>query len=1603
MNSKVYLRVTFLLAIISLGFSVTAQVSTNFSATPASGCAPLIVRFTDESTGNPNQWRWDLGNGTISFLQNPSATYFTPGKYTIKLVAKNAGGEDSVTKTEYIEVFAKPEVQFFSSTATGCYPLPVQFYDASTSVGDSIVSWLWDFGDGSTSTLQSPSHVFTSARNFNITLQVRNSNGCVSTLTKTSMIRINDGVMAQFTNTNLQTCTSPVTINFQNQSTGNGSPVYLWDFGDGNTSSSVNPSHTYSANGTYTVKLVVTNSSGCTDTAIKVNAVTVGSVQAGFSTSAAACQKSAVQFTNTSSPAPASVMWTFGDGNTSSQLNPVHSFANAGSFTVKMVANFGACTDSVSKLITITPTPTAAFATPDTVSCKTPHTVTFSNQSVNAVSQVWNFGNNTSSTLANPAVTYNSFGNYAIKLTVTGANGCKDSLTRTDFIKVRKPRATITNIPDSGCVPFTKAFNLSVVTTDPVATYLWDFGDGNTASIANPSHNYITEGVFNVTAIIVTANGCTDTTRVNRAIVTNNKPTAGFSANPTNSCAKDAISFTDLSTGGPTKWLWDFGDSTTSVLQNPTHQYQDTGLFDIKLKIWKGGCADSLTISNYIRINPPVAKFRITSSCRKPFERVFTDQSIGAEEWHWDFGDGTTSTTPSPTHTYSTQGIFVVSLRVVNNSFGCEFTTTKQVQIIDNHAQFTASDTAVCKGARVLFTTGLSLTDINRFNWNFGDGTPAVNSAAGQNTIQHTFNTRGIFNVRLIITDKNGCSDTLIKPSYVRVSGPTAKFSPAQTGNCLNNIVQFRDSSVADASFPIQQWQWNYGDGISEILTSSPFQHLYSTPGSYIVKLKVTDSKGCSDSTQLASGVIVSNPIAKFTTADSSSCPGKQIRLINQSTGPDLQYNWNFGDNGVSTAQTPSHTYSNDGIYTVKLVIVDRYGCTDSVVKPNYVTISTPVALFQMNDSASNCPPLVINFTNQSSGVKSLRWDFGDSTYSSDSTPTHFYNYAGTYFAKLTVTGIGGCTSTYERRITIKGPEGSFTYVPLTGCNPVTVNFAATTDSRNSFVWDFNDGTIIPTNDSIISHTYTYAGKYAPKMILVDPTGCQVPIRGRDTIVVSEVSTHFSFNNTLLCDSGLVSFTDSSIATNDVPASYQWDFGDGNSSAVKNPVHQYAATGIFYPSLVTITQLGCRDTLRSSIPVKIVASPQINISSTANGCAPLAVTFNSQMAVPDTSVIRWQWSFANGNTSTDANPVVQNYSTAGLYTVTLIGTNSSGCKDTATRTMEAYAIPVVSAGPDFTLCNGSSRVIQATGAATYSWAPAIALSCTDCDNPTTTTGSNINYIVTGTSAQGCVARDSIAVAVKTKFVFSHSSNDSVCRGQSKKLSANGAHTYTWTPTTGLNNPTSNEPVATPDTSTTYRVIGTDDIGCFQDTGYISIKVNPVPTVEAGADKTINVGHTVDLVPVISADVSQVVWSPTTGLFRNFYPGITVKPVENTEYTVDVKNRGGCAARDRVTVFVICNGSNIFIPNTFSPNADGTNDVFYPRGTGVFKVKALRIYTRWGELIFDRNNFDANNPAYGWDGTNKGMQLNPDVFIYTLEVLCDNGSVLTHRGNIALIK
>ncbi len=1583
-----------LLALI--GFNSKAQLNAQFTASSTSGCSPLVVNFTDQSTGNPTQWRWNLGNGTISNLQNPSVTYFTPGQYTVKLVVINASGSDSIIKTQYINIFAQPVVDFSATPRDGCFPLPVQFTDLSTTNNGTNTQWQWDFGDGTFGNTQNPSHVYTAGGNYNVSLVVTNSNGCFKALTKLQYIQIASGVRAGFTNSTPTTCTPPVNINFLNTSTGIGALTYNWNFGDGSTSTQVNPSYNYATSGSYTVQLIVTNSSGCKDTLIRPNAVTIGATNTKFNAPDTACAGANIVFNNTSTPVPVSAFWNFGDGTTSTAISPTKAFLLPGSYQVKLVNIYGVCKDSITKTIVITTFPTVNFLTADTVACNAPFTVNFTNTSVGAVSYSWTFGDGGTSTQANPTHTYTTAGIYNVRLISTNIYGCSNSITKQSYIKIILPIASINNLPQLGCAPFDWTFSSAVTSSEPVTGYFWDFGDGSTSALENPTHTY-GPGNYNITLIITTASGCTDTVKVNSGIKVGVKPVTGFSATPRDVCAHLDVNFTDLSTGNIDQWLWDFGDGGNSTVQNPIHIYEDTGFFHVQLIVWNNGCPDTLKIDNYIHVKPPIAKFTVATTCSDPLNRIFTDQSIGADQWDWDFGDGTTSNIPSPVHMYAASGIYIVNLTVLNFSTGCTYTTTKSVRVIAETVDFSASDTVICRNNTVSFNSIVSNpANLSFYQWSFGDGT----TATGQNAT-HTYTVSGIYDISLITIDWNGCRDTLFKNQYIRVNGPKANFISPVVTSCLQNNITFTDSSTSDGTHPITQWIWNYGDGVIDTLSSGPFQHTYSLPGTYTVTLIVKDSNGCIDSIVKSNLLTVSKPVANFT-AETLSCPGASVLFLNSSTGTGLIYRWYFGDGGFSIDANPRHVYAANGTYTVKLVIFDQYGCSDSITKPNYIIINTPVAGFNVSDSIGSCPPLIVTFTNTSQNYTSYLWDFGDGTSSNAINPSHFYNVPGVYNSKLTVSGPGGCTSMIEQKITVRGPFGTFTYTPVSGCKPLTVNFRATTYDRVSFIWDFSDGSTVATSDSIISHTYIDEDFYVPRMILIDIGGCVVPISGPDTIFVQGITSQMNFNSQTLCDAGTVQFN-SSTSSNIPISGYQWNFGDGTTSTSPNPSHFYNAPGLYYPTLTVSSSLGCKDSVRSLTPVKIVSTPNAVITQTNNGCVPVTVSFNGSLNVADTSALNWQWNMGNGNMYNISSPDDQIYSVAGTYPISLFVTNSSGCVDTVLSSVKAFAIPNVSAGSDLLICQGTGKNLLATGAATYVWTPSTGLSCTNCANPLATPNVLTNYIVTGTTIEGCTNKDTITLTVKYPFVMTNSPGDSLCVGGSARLSASGALTYTWSPSTGLNNANISSPIASPTVSTTYMVIGTDDKNCFSDTAYIPIRVFNYPTVEAGPDKTLNVGHPLILTPLISSDVTNVSWSPTGTIISSNYPAVTVMPNQSTTYDVMVTNSGGCTAKDNVTVHVICNGANVFIPNTFSPNGDGNNEIFYPRGTGLFSVKSARIFNRWGEVIYEKHDFTANDASAGWDGTYKGQKLNTDVFVYMIEIVCDNNIKLVYKGNVTLIK
>ncbi|MBS1600317.1 MAG: PKD domain-containing protein [Bacteroidetes bacterium] len=1586
------------------------------SATVYSGCPPLVVNFSGSATNGPIlTWTWNFGgappnvSSSTSNGQNPVIVFNTPGTYIVNLTATNASGSGAALPIT-ITVNPTPVADFSTMDTLGCAPFHVNFTDNSNGGGGgaTITSRTWFFGDGGVSSATNPSHIFNLPGNYAVNLQVTNNFGCQGTAslkTKTGYIVVTPGVLPNFSDSLSSSCKPPTTAFFDNQTSGPGVITYSWKFGDGATAGNIlNPSHVYAAAGSYPVTLIASSSAGCIDSATNTTVINSGIVSSTFTAPDSVCVGAAVVFQNTSSPTPNSSSWSFGDGGTSVVSNPIYTYAAAGNYTVRLNNSFASCNDSVNKIIHVVNPPVSQFTGTNVASCKPPLTVNFQDQSTGATSWLWDFGDGTTSTLQNPSHTYTTFGQFNVRLTATNASGCSNLIVKTGFAQVVPPTVRISNLPGYGCAPFN--FNPTIVDTvvDGIASYSWDFGNGNTYNGPNPPTQVYGAGKYTVKLVITSTGGCTasytDTIKVGTV-----KPTPAFAATPLTVCIGQSIQFTDQSTGGANQWLWNFGDGGLSSTQSPTYVYTAPGTYSVKLIAYNNGCLDSITKVNYVTVNPPQSKFKYSYNCSNKNQYTFTDASLGATSWDWDFGDGSPHYTGGPNpplHIYpAIGGTYTVTLLV--GGAGCSNSSSQLIKVLQGTVfVFTANPICV----NTLFYTNPAPADPNNFGffyYDFGDGTPVVGPTRN-GSYPHIYSVAGTYNVKVTATDTTGCPDSTTH--IIKVNGPTAKFTAPVTQSCGSLTANFTDQSTGTVA--IQSWFWDFGDG-STSTQQSP-THTYSTQGIYPVKLKVTDVSGCVDSLVKSNYITVSIPVAKFTTIDSMFCPSSLIKFTNASVGGFAPiYSWDFGNGTYSGTNPPLHNYSSIGKYTVSLKITDMYNCTSTYTKTNYINIDTPVAAFKIDDSVASCPPLLVHFTFAGSYYKSVLWNFGPNEGVTDSLNTqHLYGIPNTYFPSLTVTSPGGCIATVSKKVVVNGPYGNFTYSPLGGCDTLTVNFSVATSGVVGYIWYFGNSDSIQNTNPSVNYTYTRPGTYLPVLKLVDSLNCNVAVPGSLPIVIDSVKAKFISDKNVLCTNGSISFTDTSYKmTGTVITNYFWDFGDGSptlSGMFKNPSHFYSTPGAYTVKMVVTTQFGCQDSTTSL--VKIVANPVIGINGVVSQCVTATLNFSGSVIVPDTSAYKWSWDFDNGQTSLLQTPPAQIYNKAGHYIVQLTATNSSNCSTTDSADLFIYPIPNVSAGADTTICLGQSLTLNATGAAGYQWLPPtnVDLSCTNCANPVTLPIVTTSYYVTGTSPDGCQATDTIVVKVNGPVTVSvYPTADSVCLGQSTQLSASGTDVYRWSPVAGLNNPNIANPIATPSTSTNYQVIGSDSKFCFSDTQYVQISVFNYPTINVGPDVTIAVGSSYQIPGSGSPDIVSINWFPTTGLSCTNCLSPLATPKNTTTYISTVTNNGTCTASDSIKITVICDNNNFFVPNTFSPNGDGMNDVFYVRGKGLNIIPSMIVYNRWGQIVFEKRDFAPNDPSVGWDGNFNGKKAPSDVYIYTIEIICDNSTLIPYHGNITLIR
>ncbi len=956
-------------------------VSANFSASPTSGPAPLAVTFTDKSSGSPTAWSWSFGDGSTSSQQNPSHAYSAAGTYTVALTASNAGGQNTKTIGGCISVSAAPPAANFSASLTsGPAPLTVAFTDTSSG---SPTAWSWSFGDGGTSSQQNPNHTYSAAGTYTVALTASNAGGpntkaiagCVSVTVAPPA--------ANFSASPPTSGPAPLTVAFADTSSGNPT-AWSWSFGDGGTSSQQNPSHTYSAAGTYTVALTASNAGGQNTKAIAgCVSVTVAPPAANFSASPPTSGPAplTVAFADTSSGNPTAWSWSFGDGGTSSQQNPSHTYSAAGTYTVALTASNagGQNTRTTPSCVSVTvAAPTANFSASPT-SGPAPLTVAFTDTSSGSpTAWSWSFGDRATSTVQNPSHTYSAAGTYTVALTASNAGGPNTkTIAGCVSVTAAPPAASFSASPTSGTAPLAVAFT-DTSSGSPTA-WSWSFGDGNASSQQNPRHTYSAAGTYTVALTASNAGGPNTKTIAGCVSVSVAPPAASFSASPTNGTAPLTVTFTDTSSGSPTAWSWSFGDGATSTVQSPSHTYSAAGTYTVALTASNAGGPNIKTIAGCVSVTaaPPAANFSASpTNGPAPLSVQFTDLSSGTPtSWLWFFGDGFTSTQQNPSHMYSAAGSYTVTL-TASNAGGQNTKTAPScvsVTAAPPVANFSASTTNGTAPLAVFFADTSSGSP-TAWAWSFGDG----NTSSQQNP-RHTYSTAGTYTVALTASNASG-ENTKTSASCVSVTvvAPAANFSASTTNGTAPLAVFFADTSSGSPT----AWAWSFGDGNTSSQQNP--RHTYGTSGTYTVALTASNASGQNTKTSASYvSVTVGAPGANFSASPESGPAPFSVQFADLSVGTPTSWLWDFGDGSTSTQQSPSHVYTSSGSYTVSLA-VSNVGGQNTLTKNGCISVSTGNLAANFSASPASGPaPLTVAFTNQSSGkVIGSAWTFGDGSES---------------------------------------------------------------------------------------------------------------------------------------------------------------------------------------------------------------------------------------------------------------------------------------------------------------------------------------------------------------------------------------------------------------------------------------------------------------------------------------------------------------------------------------------------------------------------------------------------------------------------------------------
>jgi len=770
-------------------------------------CLGFPSNFDDTSayeTGFPvDSWHWDFDDGSTSTDEDPVYTYSNHGTFNVELIVSNALlCSDTAYKTILVDTL--PIASFSYDPA--CEDLPTCFYDESLANADTIISWEWNFGDGNISTLKDPCHIYFVGGNYDVTLIVVNSDGCVSEPnTETVFVSIAPDVNFAFN----QICFGDTTY-FENLTDTFGFQIsYLqWDFDDpesGNgISNEFNPSHLFSSPGAYNVKLVVENEYGCIDSII--NIVNVDSIpEANFIMPDTISVGVLFDITDLSIPHGSAIFtwfWDFGDGTTGTNISPItHTYFETGNYIVCLtVTGFNGCDNQFCDTIRVVHRPQADFSYASDTTLETFFTDQ-SQPSNSIISWFWNFGDpestlDTISGTPQPMWQYPAEGWYSVFLEVEDSYGGVHDTTKliysgnaviADFNQYGQCVGDTTFFIDNSYSPLSASFGL----------WYWDYGDGTDTSyieqVDTLLHYYEFPGNYIVRfAVSDTINGFFMTDTLIKVVSVFESPVAKIDTVGLDVCFGTTIQFQDVTPAildPVVQWIWDFdtfqGDS--AFIQDPEFLYADTGIFNVTMKIFtEKGCENQDTVQAHVNFSPGFG-FIIENNCvNSPtyFIPDYDSSKITITEWHWDFGDNlsssNTSTLPSPTHVYERVKEYTITMKM--EAFSCPGETQQTTLVFPiPYSEFTLQENFGEVQGRTKFTNNSIFA--TSYLWDFGNGNT---SSVANPTEVYEFDSTYL--ITLISYNEYFCTDTSTAELTVFFRGlyfPTA-FSPNNPNEEIN-------------------------------------------------------------------------------------------------------------------------------------------------------------------------------------------------------------------------------------------------------------------------------------------------------------------------------------------------------------------------------------------------------------------------------------------------------------------------------------------------------------------------------------------------------------------------------------------------------------------------------------------------------------------------------------------------------------------------------------------------------------------------------------------------------------------------------------------------